>query len=95
VFRISSAGGTGVGHLEKCPSARLSTGAISLCIAGEIRGPMSRGAHSFPNHGVDHSTKTTTTPDRIIPSARAAVSDTSITRPLTKGPRSLMRQWIE
>ncbi|WP_423871876.1 hypothetical protein [Bradyrhizobium sp.] len=29
--------------------------------------------------------------DRIIPSARAALTDTSITRPLTNGRRSLTR----
>jgi hypothetical protein len=35
------------------------------------------------------------TPDRIMPSARAALIDTSMTRPRTKGPRSLTRQCIE
>jgi uncharacterized protein DUF72 len=38
-----------------------------------------------------YSTETRTTPDRIMPSARAALIDTSITRPRTNGPRSLTR----
>ena len=42
-----------------------------------------------------YSTETGTMPDRIIPRARAAPTDTSITRPLTNGPRSLMRHCME
>ena len=42
-----------------------------------------------------YSTETRTTPDLIIPSARAAPTDTSITRPVTNGPRSLTRHCIE
>jgi len=33
-------------------------------------------------------------PDLIMPNARAAVTDRSITLPRTKGPRSLTRHWI-
>ena len=42
-----------------------------------------------------YSTETRTTPDRIIPNARAALIETSITRPRTNGPRSLIRQRME
>jgi hypothetical protein len=42
-----------------------------------------------------YSTDTLTTPDRIMRSARAALNDTSMTRPRTNGPRSLTRQRIE
>jgi hypothetical protein len=42
-----------------------------------------------------YSTETRMTPDRIMPSARAALIDTSMTRPRTKGPRSLTRHCIE
>jgi hypothetical protein len=42
-----------------------------------------------------YSTETGTTPDCIMPSARAALIDTSMTRPRMKGPRSLTRHWIE
>jgi len=41
-----------------------------------------------------YSTETRTTPACIMPSARAALNDTSITRPLTNGPRSFTRQRI-
>ena len=44
---------------------------------------------------VDRIIITTLTPDRIMPSARAAGVDTSMIRPRTNGPRSLMRQRIE
>jgi hypothetical protein len=40
-------------------------------------------------------TETRTTPDCIIPNARAALIETSITRPRTNGPRSLMRSRME
>jgi hypothetical protein len=43
----------------------------------------------------DYWTETRTTPAPIMPSARAALIDTSITRPLTNGPRSLTRHCIE
>jgi hypothetical protein len=42
-----------------------------------------------------YSTETRTTPECIMPRARAALIDTSITRPRTNGPRSLTRQWME
>ena len=42
-----------------------------------------------------YSTETRTTPDCIIPNARAALIERSITRPRTNGPRSLIRQRME
>src|ERR1700683_1180509 len=42
-----------------------------------------------------YSTETRTTPAPIIPRARAALVDTSMIRPRTNGPRSLMRHRIE
>lgn len=42
-----------------------------------------------------YSTETRTMPDRIMPSARAALTETSTMRPRTNGPRSLMRQRME
>jgi DNA-binding NtrC family response regulator len=41
------------------------------------------------------SIETMTTPARTIPSARAALVETSMIRPRTNGPRSLTRHWIE
>src|ERR1700722_5717262 len=45
--------------------------------------------------GKAYSTVTTATPASMIPSARAALVDTSMIRPRTNGPRSLTRHWIE
>jgi hypothetical protein len=42
-----------------------------------------------------YSTETDTTPEPIIPSARAAVTDTSMILPRINGPRSLTRHCIE
>jgi hypothetical protein len=42
-----------------------------------------------------YSTDTRIMPACIMPSARAALTDKSITLPRTKGPRSLTRHWIE
>ena len=42
-----------------------------------------------------HSRETLMMPGPIMPSARAALIETSMTRPRTKGPRSLTRQRIE
>jgi hypothetical protein len=42
-----------------------------------------------------YSTETRMTPDLVMPSARAALIDTSMTRPRMKGPRSLIRHRIE
>lgn len=42
-----------------------------------------------------HSTDTRMTPARIMPSARAAGTERSMTRPRTNGPRSLTRHWSE
>jgi hypothetical protein len=40
-------------------------------------------------------TETDTTPAPIMPSARAALTDTSMILPRINGPRSLTRHWIE
>ena len=42
-----------------------------------------------------YCTETRTTPEPIIPSARAALTDTSIMRPRMNGPRSFTRHRIE
>jgi hypothetical protein len=56
-----------------------------------------RTAHIVSAHANSsgYSTETRTTPDLIMPSARAALVDTSMTRPRMNGPRSLTRQRIE
>ena len=55
---------------------------------GGIHGRQTRDAAGY-------WTETDTTPAPIMPSARAALTDTSMILPRINGPRSLTRHWIE
>ena len=55
----------------------------------------SNALNQFGRRCEDYSTETRMMPACIMPSARAALTDRSITLPRTNGPRSLTRHWIE
>ena len=55
----------------------------------------SNALNQFGRRCEDYSTDTRIMPACIMPSARAALTDRSITLPRTNGPRSLTRHWIE
>jgi hypothetical protein len=65
--------------------------------AKDVKNPASRRGFlvgsNQPGFGC-YWTETRVTPARIMPNARAAGTDRSITRPRTKGPRSLTRHWM-
>ena len=59
-----------------------------------LRKAISRQRRPAQGHKHTHSITTLTTPAPIIPSARAALIETSMIRPRMNGPRSLTRHWI-
>src|ERR1019366_6236183 len=88
---------------DGAPAADAAPSRISCALVGTLAAPsttvcllrcrQSHGAINAPAQ--TYSTETRTTPERIMPSARAALVDTSMTLPRMNGPRSLMRQCME
>jgi hypothetical protein len=70
----------------------IDMGAQSVAQRASRRPRFSSGVLVLLSDG--YSTETRMTPDLIIPSRRAALTETSMTRPRMKGPRSLIRHCI-
>src|SRR5437762_300976 len=73
----------------------LSSGHARPVLLAPSAGPFLRFCHALPSSVLNYSSETRTTPDRIIPRARAALRERSMTRPRINGPLSVTRQLID
>jgi len=81
--------------LPEVPITLLQRLISAVDLGGQEQAKHRRSSEHRTERRPPHSTETRTTPALIMPRARAAPRERSITRPRTKGPRSLIRQRIE
>jgi hypothetical protein len=82
-------------ELEKTLGPDRLDAAVSAQNSARRAGTIALARITLQETPLGYCTETDTTPAPIMPSARAALTDTSMILPRMNGPRSLTRHWIE